>query len=115
MKKYLLLFISLLAAQLIAQPKQFVSWKFSQKKISANEFELQFKATIEKGWHLYSQIETPDIIVKKDGSRAIGRILEDNEDNIKYRKANSLHSPVQTISKKNIDKVLYAEGPLPTT
>lgn len=43
-----------------AQGKQYVSWSFSQKKISADEFELSFKATIEPGWHLYSQIETPD-------------------------------------------------------
>lgn len=43
-----------------AQGKQYVSWSFSQKKISPDEFELSFKATIEPGWHLYSQIETPD-------------------------------------------------------
>lgn len=43
-----------------AQGKQYVSWSFSQKKISADEFELSFKATIEPSWHLYSQIETPD-------------------------------------------------------
>jgi thiol:disulfide interchange protein DsbD len=32
-----------------------VKWNFSKKKISANEFELIFKATIEPRWHLYSQ------------------------------------------------------------
>ncbi|HWY35743.1 MAG TPA: hypothetical protein VNX68_13945, partial [Nitrosopumilaceae archaeon] len=45
---------------LIAQPKQYVSWSFSQNKLSENEYELVFKAKIDKGWHLYSQIETPD-------------------------------------------------------
>ncbi|HQQ92914.1 MAG TPA: cytochrome c biogenesis protein CcdA [Bacteroidia bacterium] len=44
----------------IAQPKNYVTWSFSQKKIGPDEIELQFKASIEKGWHLYSQIETPD-------------------------------------------------------
>ena len=40
------------------QNKQYVTWTYSQKKISADEFELTFKATIEPTWHLYSQIET---------------------------------------------------------
>lgn len=31
-----------------------VKWTFDQKKISDNEFELYFTASIEKGWHLYS-------------------------------------------------------------
>ncbi|HEY9115009.1 MAG TPA: protein-disulfide reductase DsbD domain-containing protein [Bacteroidales bacterium] len=47
---FLLGFISLQAQ--ILEP---VKWSFSNKKISANEFELIFKATIEPRWHLYSQ------------------------------------------------------------
>jgi hypothetical protein len=42
------------------QMKQYVTWSFSQKKLSADEYELVFTANIEPGWHLYSQIETPD-------------------------------------------------------
>lgn len=52
----------LLAALLIltntfsfAQMYDPVQWDFSQEKISENEIELQFRAHIEKGWHLYSQ------------------------------------------------------------
>ncbi|MEI7594859.1 MAG: cytochrome c biogenesis protein CcdA [Bacteroidota bacterium] len=32
-----------------------VKWKFSAKRLSEKEAELTFTATIEKGWHLYSQ------------------------------------------------------------
>ena len=32
-----------------------VIWEFSQSKISESEVELQFKASIEEHWHLYSQ------------------------------------------------------------
>ena len=32
-----------------------VSWQFSQTKISENKVELQFTASIDEGWHLYSQ------------------------------------------------------------
>jgi thiol:disulfide interchange protein DsbD len=37
-----------------AQFQNPVKWSFSQKKISATDYELQYKASIEKGWHLYS-------------------------------------------------------------
>ncbi len=31
-----------------------VKWSFSHKKVSPTEYELYFKADVEKGWHLYS-------------------------------------------------------------
>lgn len=43
-----------------SQGKQYVTWSFSHKNLSADEIELTFKAKIEPTWHLYSQIETPD-------------------------------------------------------
>ncbi len=59
MKKLFLLFILTTCCFAFAQ-KQYVTWTFSQKKISADEFELVFKAVAEPGWHMYSQIETPN-------------------------------------------------------
>jgi len=38
-----------------AQSNNPVSWTFSQKALPNNEIELSFIATIEPGWHLYSQ------------------------------------------------------------
>ncbi|WP_297098642.1 cytochrome c biogenesis protein CcdA [uncultured Draconibacterium sp.] len=46
-----LLTAALLASSQIVEP---VKWSFSQNKISDNEFELLFTATIEEGWHMYS-------------------------------------------------------------
>ena len=46
-----LLTTALLASSQIVEP---VKWSFSQNKISDNEFELLFTATIEEGWHMYS-------------------------------------------------------------
>lgn len=61
MKKPLFfLFAFLISTFGFGQMKQYVTWSFSQKKLGPNEIELQFKASIEPGWHLYSQIETPD-------------------------------------------------------
>jgi thiol:disulfide interchange protein len=42
-----------------AQPTP-VKWSFSSKKISETEYDLISKATIEKGWHVYSQFLKPD-------------------------------------------------------
>ncbi len=57
---FILFFILFFNSTFYSQAKQYVSWSYSQKKISADEFELIFKAKIEPTWHLYSQIETPD-------------------------------------------------------
>lgn len=97
-----------------AQPVSQVSWSFTQKKISADEFDLVFTAKIAPGWHLYSQIETADLLIKKDGSKLFVRIMEDRDDIIKYRKPNNYNSKIITISRKDIENVVYAEGPTPT-
>jgi len=44
-----------------AQFLQPVSWEASVKKISDTEFDIIYNATIEKGWHLYSQEDIDDI------------------------------------------------------
>jgi len=60
-KRLLIAFIATVAATFaFGQPKNYVTWSFSQKQISEDEIELQFKASPEHGWHVYSQIETPD-------------------------------------------------------
>lgn len=58
MRKLLLLFVFFIANSFVFAQKNYVTWSFSQKKISGDEYELIFKATIEPGWHLYSQIES---------------------------------------------------------
>ncbi len=57
MKKFTLI-ISLLFAFIIninAQIHDPVKWDTSVEKVSDSEFDLVIKATIEPGWHLYSQ------------------------------------------------------------
>ncbi len=39
-----------------------VSWNFTAKKISANSYEIHMTATIQDGWHLYSQDQPDDAI-----------------------------------------------------
>lgn len=84
MKKIFLLFLVLVfKLSSVYGQKQYVAWSFSQKKISADEFELTFKAKIEPTWHLYSQIETPDgplptyfEFEKSKDYKLIGKVIE---------------------------------------
>lgn len=39
-----------------------VSWTFSAKKINADTYEVHMTATIQNGWHLYSQNQPEDAV-----------------------------------------------------
>lgn len=44
---------------IFAQIKEPVNWSFTATKLKGNSYELHLTATIDKGWHIYSQT-TPD-------------------------------------------------------
>lgn len=48
-------FLMFLGLALSAQILEPVKWSFSSKKLTANTYELRFKASIDNRWHLYSQ------------------------------------------------------------
>ena len=112
-RKFILLFAVFSFSTVFSQYEH-VKWKFSQKKLNATDYELSFTASIDPGWHLYSQIETADVIVKKDGARLEIRILEDGDQLVRYRKLNDANAPEQSLKKEGVDKIIYAEGPAPT-
>jgi thiol:disulfide interchange protein DsbD len=56
---FFLLFMTVAAFSQSASP---VSWSFTAKKISDKEYEVQMTATIDQGWHLYSQTQPGDAI-----------------------------------------------------
>jgi thiol:disulfide interchange protein DsbD len=41
-----------------------VSWSFASKKISGNVYEVLMTATMQAGWHLYSQTQPKDAIAQ---------------------------------------------------
>ncbi len=64
-----------------------VKWAFESKKISETEFDLIFKSTIEKGWHIYSaSMKTADLgpiptsfaIAKNPNLELVGKIKEES-------------------------------------
>ena len=48
----------------VAQVANPVSWAFTSKKISDNVYDVQMTATIQPGWHLYSQTQPKDAIAQ---------------------------------------------------
>lgn len=62
MKKLLILilvFFSALVSQAQLNP---ITWSFSANKVSDKTYEIHMKATIQSGWHLYSQKQPDDAI-----------------------------------------------------
>ena len=51
-----------------------------------------------------------DVIVKKDGSTVVSKVLEVNQDDIKYKKYSNLDGPTYTIYKKEIASINYENG-----
>lgn len=63
MKKLFIFLITLTTTTAVtAQSVNPVSWNFSSKKISESVYEVQLIASIQPGWHLYSQKQPEDAI-----------------------------------------------------
>jgi Thiol:disulfide interchange protein DsbD, N-terminal len=56
---FILLFVTAAKAQLLHP----IAWAFSAKKMSDKTYELHLTATIQTGWHLYSQGQPEDAVV----------------------------------------------------
>jgi hypothetical protein len=41
-----------------------VSWSYSVQKLSDKKYELRITATIQSGWHLYSQVQPQDAVAE---------------------------------------------------
>lgn len=56
MKKIVLTFlVAFISMTAFSQMKSPVSWNYEAKKKTANTYEVILTATVEKGWHIYSQ------------------------------------------------------------
>ncbi len=65
MSKFLyIIFSFFVIGSVSAQNLNPVSWSFTSKKLGENMYELQIVATIQQGWHLYSQVQPADAIAQ---------------------------------------------------
>lgn len=64
MKKTLVIILLFIAAAAKAQVVNPVSWTYTAKKTSDKTYEVRLTATIQSGWHLYSQSQPGDAIAE---------------------------------------------------
>jgi thiol:disulfide interchange protein DsbD len=64
MRKLLVVAFLFFAVKTFAQQISPVSWTFASKKIGDNVYEVQLTATIQNGWHLYSQTQPDNAIAQ---------------------------------------------------
>ena len=67
MKKLLIIFTILFTVSAQSQTLSPVSWTFSAKKITVKTYELHLTASMQTGWHLYSQTQPDDAIAIPTG------------------------------------------------
>lgn len=63
-KSVLVLFSIFIISAAFAQSQSPVSWAFSSKKVGANIYEVRLTATMQPGWHLYSQNQPGDALAQ---------------------------------------------------
>jgi thiol:disulfide interchange protein len=80
-----------------------VKWAFQSKKINETEYDLTFNATIDKGWHIYSQN------MKGDGPQATSFTF-DKSDNLALVGKTSEQSPKRSQHKEPLfDDILVID------
>ena len=62
MKKFIFLLTGILVVAVAKAQLNPVTWSFIAKKIADKTYEVHMKATIQSGWHLYSQVQPEDAI-----------------------------------------------------
>jgi thiol:disulfide interchange protein DsbD len=60
-----------------------VSWSFTSKKIADKTYEIHLTATMQAGWHLYSQVQPDDAIAIPTGFKLNSNPLLNLEGKIK--------------------------------
>lgn len=63
MKKFFL-FSVLSFSVLFLRAQSPVNWTFTAKKLADKKYEVHITATVQSGWHLYSQVQPEDAVVK---------------------------------------------------
>lgn len=125
MKKIILsVLVSCLAIAAFAQSGTKVKWEFTSKKIADKKYEIRMVATIQPGWHLYSQNQSADaialpttvkfttnpLVVLNGKAKEIGKLYDqfDKATNSRSRFYSNKVEFVQTITIKNNVKTAVA-------
>ena len=124
MKKSVLSFLLLLVFSHAQAQLQPVIWSYSAKKTADRTYEVEMKATIKEGWHLFSQTQPADaiaiptaitvnpnpLLIRKGAIREIGKLEKYKDKTLgvtAYQYAGQVRF-VQTVVLKAKAKTLFA-------
>jgi hypothetical protein len=108
-KTIFLISITLFAISLKAQNP--VTWTFSSKKLGDKKFEIHLTATIQPGWHLFSQKQPDDAIAIPTGFTINNNPLLDLDGKIKeVGKMEKFHdAKLEVSANQYADKVDFVQ------
>lgn len=88
-----------------------VSWSFSSKKIADKTYEIHLTATMQSGWHLYSQVQPEDAIAIPTGFKINSNPLMALEGKIKeVGKMEKFHdAKLEVSANQYADKVDFVQ------
>ncbi len=124
MKSSLLVFVLLLTTVCSQAQLQPVVWSYGAKRTADRTYEVEIKATIKKGWHLFSQTQPADaiaiptafkihpnpLLVRKGALREIGKLEKYKDKTLgvtAYQYADQVRF-VQTVTLKAKAKTVFA-------
>ena len=88
-----------------------VSWSFTSKKIADKTYEIHLTATMQSGWHLYSQVQPEDAIAIPTGFKLNSNPLMSLEGKIKeVGKMEKFHdAKLEVSANQYADKVDFVQ------
>jgi len=88
-----------------------VSWSFTSKKIADKTYEIHLTATMQSGWHLYSQVQPDDAIAIPTGFKINNNPLMSLEGKIKeVGKMEKFHdAKLEVSANQYADKVDFVQ------
>lgn len=94
LKNFILLILALLSSVVSAQIKDPVKFKYTVNTLANGEYEAVLTASVDKGWHIYSQdlpqdsgIPTEMKVSSKDGITLIGKVVEAGKKHSEFSEA----------------------------
>jgi Disulphide bond corrector protein DsbC len=105
---FLLMAMGISAANAQLNP---VSWSFSSKKIADKTYEIHLTASMQSGWHLYSQVQPEDAIAIPTGFKINSNPLMSLEGKIKeVGKMEKFHdAKLEVSANQYADKVDFVQ------
>ncbi len=94
LKNFILLMLALLSSVVSAQIKDPVKFKYTVNTLANGEYEAVLTASVDKGWHIYSQdlpqdsgIPTEMKVSSKNGITLIGKVVEAGKKHSEFSEA----------------------------